>query len=89
MAKEEININSRMLELIDILMNIGEIRFRQNFYDAIELQKQNVRQIKDGRAKFTLSQVEKACRIYNVNANWLMGTEKQIFRKLKVLQKTP
>src|SRR3712207_7573195 len=47
---------SRMLELIEILKVVGEIRFTTEFCAVADIKKQNVRRIKTGAASFTRSE---------------------------------
>jgi hypothetical protein len=82
--KKKLDITDRkMLELIDHLKTTGEIRYRQEFCDAIDLPKQNIYNIKKGKQHFTAAHIFRACKIYYVNANWIMGLEDQIFSKEK------
>lgn len=69
-----------MLELIDILQSKGTIKFRQDFLDEIGYPKQSFRNVKLGIQSFRIEHIKKACEAYNVNANWIFGIEKQIFR---------
>ena len=72
--------NVRMLKLIDKLKTNGVIEYRQEFLDVIGLKKQNFTRIISGNASFTVEHIQKACREYNINANWLLGMEKNIYR---------
>lgn len=73
----------RMLALIDMLKANGTIRFSQDFCDAIGMDKQRLGNIKRGETRFTIQHIEKACEVYNVNANWLFGLEDYVFRRMK------
>lgn len=72
--------DKKMLELIKILKERGDIRFRQEFCDAINLPKQNIRNIKIGIQHFTVMQIRETCKAYNINANWIFGLSDQISR---------
>jgi hypothetical protein len=69
-----------MIQLILILKKEGVIIFRQDFLTVIDLKKQNYRQITEGNASFTVEHIRLACEHYKVNANWIMGFEKNIYR---------
>jgi hypothetical protein len=69
-----------MILLIETLVKKGVIKFRQDFLTVIDLKKQNYRQITEGNASFTVEHIRLACEHYKVNANWIMGFEKNIYR---------
>lgn len=73
--------DQRILELIDILKQNDIIKFSQTFCDAVNVPKQLIRNIRIGNQHFTVHHIEAICKIYNVNANWIMGLEKNMFRK--------
>ena len=72
--------DQRMLKLIEVLKTSGQIRFNQTFLDAIDMPKQNIRFVKIGEKHFTPEHIQMACKTYKVNANWIFGFEKEIFR---------
>ena len=74
-------VDKRMLKLIDLLKANGTIRFTQQFLDSIGMLKQNLRQVKEGQIRFNTDHILKACKTYKVNANWIFGLEKEVFRK--------
>ncbi|TWP23097.1 hypothetical protein ETU10_08355 [Apibacter muscae] len=77
--------DKKILELIEVLKESGKIRFKKEFYDAIGLQKQNVFWIKNQNKQekqsyhFTAEHIEKICKTYSINANWIFGMEKNTF----------
>ena len=84
----KLNISDRnMLKLISSLKSTGAIRFNQDFFDEIDFLKQNFVNVKAGTQHFTVSHIENACKKYNVNANWIFGLEKEMFRGGKILVK--
>src|SRR5690606_17165509 len=88
MSKPKLHItDARMLELIEILKQSGTIKFRQEFCDALDIHKQLIRQIKIKKQHFTAAHISLVCKIYNVNANWIMGIEDNIFRNTKLRQR--
>lgn len=72
-----------MLELIDRLQSAGIIRYRQEFLDAIGFPKQNFIRVEQGSQHFTVGQIARACEEYRVNANWIMGLEDEVFRRVR------
>lgn len=68
-----------MLQLPDILKSRGKIRFRQEFCDDIDIQKQNIRNIRTGIQHFTVTHIQNACKKYGIDANWIMGIHTNIF----------
>lgn len=82
MGKVELHIiDAKMLELRDTLKSNGIIRFKKDFSDALGMLKQHVRQIVIGKQHFTALHIQKACETYNVNANWILDIEPNMFRK--------
>lgn len=73
-------VNSRILELIERLKQLGVITYDKDFCDIIGLHKQNLNNIKNQRQSFTADQILKMSKVYNVNVNWIFGHEKKIFR---------
>lgn len=72
--------DKKMLELLEILKAENRIRFNTEFCDAAEMSKQHLSHIKNGTAHFTADHIRNVCTVLMVNANWIMGTELQIFR---------
>jgi len=82
LTKIKLNISdARMLQLIIELKDQGAIRFTQQFCDDLEIHKQHIRQIRIGKQHFTAEQIKMACKEYNVNANWIIGLEENIYRR--------
>lgn len=83
--EKKLNIaTTRMLKLIDLLKDNGTIIYRQEFLDVIDMPRQRFRQIADLKIQdFRLEHIQKACKKYNVNVNWIFGIEKNIFRESK------
>lgn len=78
----------RMIKLINVLKKEGIIKFRQEFFDVIGMQRQNYRQVLLNKQNFTIEQIHKASKKYNINVNWIFGFENNMFRKEKPLPKT-
>jgi hypothetical protein len=73
-------IDRKMFEAIKMLKDRGDIRFRQEFCDAIDLDKQNIRNIKLGIQHFRPEHIKRACKKYGINANWVFGMSDQFSR---------
>jgi hypothetical protein len=74
--------DERMLQLPEILKADQVIRFRQEFCDAIEMPKQNIRNIRYGLngQRFTVDQIRMACEAFGVDGNWVLGFTDKVYR---------
>lgn len=70
-----------MLELLEILKENSILKFDKEFCESINLNKQDLSKIKSGTKNFTPNHILNACKVYKVNANWIFGLEKNVFRK--------
>jgi hypothetical protein len=73
--------NQRMVELVDILKNIGIIRFRVELLRAIDMKNNNWHKIMKAEISFTSAQLHAVMKEYNVNPAWLFGFDDKVFRK--------
>ena len=73
--------DNRMLQLLVILKSVGKIRFQQEFCDAIGMPKQNIRNVREGIQHFQGHHIQRACKGFGVNANWIVGTQVNVFVK--------
>jgi hypothetical protein len=78
--------DKRMLQLVEVLKDKGTIRYKQEFVDAIDMPKQNLRQVRLGVQHFTALHIMKACKAYNINANWIMGHSPETFNQKATLR---
>ncbi len=92
--KPELSITDlRALELIDFLKANGIVKSKKELCNIINesnlavLHQQHLPQIAQGKQRFTLSHIEAICKIFNVNANWLMGFDDKMFRPISILKK--
>src|SRR5437868_3360633 len=76
-----------MLELPELLKEKNVIRYRQEFCDAIDFPKQNVRNVRNGTQHFTAMHIARACKEYGVNANWIVGTRDNVFNADRITKK--
>jgi DNA-binding Xre family transcriptional regulator len=81
-------IDKRVLRLVDLLIFEKKIKNATEFCAEIEIQKQNFSKIKKGEARFTIRHIEKVCKKYNVNSNWILGIEKKVFRTAESIEIT-
>ena len=81
--------DKQMLKLMALLKISGQIQYTQAFLDVIEMPKQNIRLVRLGEKHFTPEHIHLACKTYKVNANWIFGIEKEMFRvPVNVVKKT-
>jgi hypothetical protein len=71
--------DKNIITLIDILTVENKISSKTEFYDEIKSSRQTISKIKKGINHFTPLQIAIICKKYNVNANWIFGTEKNVF----------
>jgi hypothetical protein len=70
----------KMLELVEILKHHSIIKTNQDFCNQLGISKQLFNAIKNQGQYFTFLNIYNAVIAYNVNANWIFGLEKNIFR---------
>lgn len=74
-------LDKRMFELYIILKSMGVLKYKREFAYACGLPEQNLYNIKMGRNHFTAVHVANICKFYSINANWIIGTEENLFIK--------
>jgi hypothetical protein len=72
--------DERILRLIDLLKFQKIIKTINQFCDEIGVLRQTVYKIRNEDAGFTVAHINMICKKYNVNANWIIGIEKTVFR---------
>ncbi len=72
--------DQRMIDLVQHLIDAEVIASRTIFFDAIGIRKQGFHAVMSGAQHFTVEQIARACDKYNVNANWIFGLQKNMFR---------
>jgi hypothetical protein len=82
MANKLYIADRRMLELAEILKQNGTIKYKQEMWDAIEIKKQAISNIRNGDQHFTVRQIELACKKFGGDANWFFGLSDTVFRKV-------
>lgn len=74
-------LDKRMFELYNLLKSMGVLKTKRAFAAACGLPEQNLYNIKMERNHFTLVHVANICTFYSINANWIIGTENELFIK--------
>ena len=78
--------DQRILNLMDHLLEIKVIRFKNDFAKAIGITKAQLNLVRIGKQKFTVKAIETICEVYKVNPSWIFGYENNIFRKFPELK---
>lgn len=74
-------LDDRMFELYNLLKSMGVLKYKRDFANACGLPEQNLYNIKMKRNHFTIIHVANICTFYSINANWIIGTESNLFIK--------
>lgn len=74
-------LDIRMFVLYDLLTDMGVLKTKRSFASACGLPEQNLYNIKNGRNHFTFNHVANICIFYSINANWIIGTESNLYIK--------
>jgi DNA-binding Xre family transcriptional regulator len=72
--------DKRILRLIDFLEFEKKISSTSDFCLSVNMPKQNISKIKKGTGHFTVKNISSICKEYNVNANWILGFENNVFK---------
>lgn len=83
----------KMLLLPDLLKSAGLIKFKEELYEVLDLDRFHFNNVKNqekyGRAyHFTAEHLKIVCKVYGVNANWLVDIEENWQRNSSVTLKT-
>lgn len=77
-----------MLQLPDILKTMGRIELKNDFFEIIKMPKQNyyaMRRKEDTAQHFTAAQILIVCKKFNINANWIIGLDKNMFNPAQTI----
>lgn len=77
----------RIIQFVELLKDSGAIKFYKDFYDKVGIRRQYVTSVKNKRNRFTSKQILHICQNYDINANWIFGTEDNIYRTESVYKK--
>ena len=78
----------QILKLVQILKELGKIKFEIEFCESIGMSKQHFqnikRQLQNQEEKkqnfhFTAQQIGVICKVYGVNANWIYCISEEVF----------
>lgn len=78
--------DKRIIRLVEWLLFQKKITSSKEFCLSIGLLEQTFSKIKKGNNHFTVLQIEKICKTYKVNSNWIFGVEKNVFRNDKTIE---
>jgi hypothetical protein len=77
-------IDTKILDLIDILKTLGIIEYAKDFCEAIGMPKQSITRIRQGKAHFTAQHIANICKVYNINPFWIFDTQKNVFNSTEI-----
>lgn len=72
-----------VFEIIDTLIEQGQVVNVQDFCERIGMFKQAITEIYKGMRHFNVRQIGEMCRVFNVNANYIFGFSNVKFRKVR------
>jgi hypothetical protein len=82
---EELTIwDKKMLQLPNLLKEADIIKFKQEFYEVIGIDRQYIRGIKKGIRHFTAEQIGRTCKAYGIRADWIFGLTSAMFIRSRV-----
>lgn len=81
--------DQNMLKAFDMLKETGVVRFYNDIYEVLKVDKSWVHRIKnqekhDQSYHFTAEHIRIFCGYFNVNSNYIYGFESDFYRKNKV-----
>jgi len=76
-------VNEKVFLFLLKLKQLGLVEFDKDFCEVIGLKKQNLNNIKNGVAYFTIEHIYNISKKFNGNPNYFFGTDENMFRKLK------
>lgn len=75
------NIDKSVLKLIDVLIFQKKVKNSRRFCIEANIPLTTPSKVTKGTLHFTVLQLQSICQAYNVNANWLLGMEKNVFNE--------
>ncbi len=73
------NPNKKIIQIVSILKDRGVIEYIADFCRGIGMSTNSFNMVKNHNRNFTLKQIEKICKVYKINANYIFGLEKNPF----------
>lgn len=74
-------VDQKVFLFMAALIQLGFIEFEKDFCEAIDLKKQNLNNIKNGVAHFTVKHLYLITSKFNGNLNFFYSIEENMFRK--------
>lgn len=71
----------KMLLLPKLLKTEGSIHYEYEFYDAIGVDRSNLDKYRKGTIEFSMDHLKKACLLFNIDANYILGITDRIHYK--------
>jgi DNA-binding Xre family transcriptional regulator len=81
-------VDKRIVRLVEWLIFNKKVVTAKEFCQSVDLLEQTYSKIKKGTCHFTVTNIDNICKKYNVNSNWIFGTEKNVFRNDKSIEIT-
>lgn len=78
-----IEIDKKLLYLIDLLIFNKRVSSIADFCDEISMRPQNITKIKNGNCHFTVEQIYNIIEKFAVNPNWVFSDDSNIFNGLR------
>jgi len=78
--KPKTKVDGMVFKLVYKMLNDETITYENDFYLPVKITKQHYQDIRVGRRSFTVAHIAAICRKYKINANWLLGIEKNMHR---------
>lgn len=76
-------VNEKILDLLEILKKHEIIRYDAEFCRSAGIFKSYLIAVRKGKNNFTPEHIKNICVKYRINANWIFGTQEEIFLNFK------
>lgn len=73
-------IDKKILRLIDLLIFENKVKNITEFCGEINVLPQTLSKIKKQESHFTVKQIERICKVFNVNANWIFCGDLKVYK---------
>lgn len=78
--------DEKILKLIKYLKFKDIIKTEKEFCEDISILRQTLYKIRKGESSFTVAHLESICKKYNVNGNWIFGTQNHVFNSANSIE---
>jgi hypothetical protein len=72
--------DKKILALIDYIIYKKIVPTKKEFFKQTDIYESMLSKVKSNKAHFTPEHIQRICKVFNVNANWIMDLEKEVFR---------